>query len=373
MQAYFLGPAEKLTHPSHPEQGRLQDFQIRLEDVPSFPRIVHVKILDRRGWWFEWPHNGMAWAAVVVPTSDPTKVLINFPAPEEARTLFGTFYEENSIQWQVTVTFATGEPIILQTVDGRKQLSIAEELDYLKNLSDWPEAVPGSMICDDTSEQDKSDRAQAIIEEFIGNSTAIAKLNVLDFGCGEGHVAKQAADFGAALSVGYDIQLPALKSDGAYVGTTSWADVVKKAPYDVVFAYDVLDHVEDVEDVLNKIRSVVKFNTVIVMRCHPWCSRHGGHLYKNFNKAFAHLILLSDELASMNLQVAGGQKIVSPLREYRSMFEKANLQVVKQEIIQESMDSMLFDSILRKRWNKINIAKSDAEISFIDFKLSPIF
>ena len=372
MQAFFMGPAEKLTNPNHPEQGKLQDFQIRLEDVPSFPRIVVIRMVDRRGWWFEWPHN-QAWSALVVPTNDPTKLLVNFPVPHEARTLFGTFYEENSIQWQVTVTFATGEPIILQTVDGRKQLSIAEELDYLKNLSDWPEAVPESMICDDTSEQDKVDRSQAIIEEFVGNPAAIAKLNVLDFGCGEGHVAKQAADFGAALAIGYDISPPALKSSGAYMGTTSWDDVINKAPYDIVFVYDVLDHVEDVEDMLNKIRSVVKFNTVIIMRCHPWCSRHGGHLYKDFNKAFAHLLLSSDELASMNLQVACNQKIVSPLREYRSMFEKANLQVVKQEIIQESMDSMLFDSILRKRWNEINIAKSDAEVSFIDFKLSPIF
>jgi len=376
MQALFLGPAEKLTNPNNLDTGHLQDYQIRLEGISSFPRMVTIRAVDDQrtaGWWYEWPH-GRCWSAVVVPTDDPAKVLINFPVPEEAKGIWGAFSSEDCAPLELIIKFADGDPVVIRTQDSRKTLSAIEEIEYLESkLSDWPEAVASAMICDDTSEQDKTERAIAIIEEFVGDSNLLTHLKVLDFGCGEGHVAKKMAESGAQISMGYDIVTPGVPSEGAYVATTSWEDVLKQAPYDLILLYDVIDHVIDVQDVLLKIKSVVKFNTIVIMRCHPWCSRHGGHLYKQLNKAYSHMVFTSEELASMQCVVDNGIKIAHPSKEYKSLFEQAGLKILQQDVITEEMDKVLFnDPIIRKRLKASNVEKSEAEISFIDFRLGVV-
>ena len=55
--------------------------------------------------------------------------------------------------------------------------------------------------------------------------------------------------------MGYDIVTPGVPSEGAYVATTSWEDVLKQAPYDLILLYDVIDHVIDVQDVLDILDS----------------------------------------------------------------------------------------------------------------------
>ena len=76
-------------------------------------------------------------------------------------------------------------------------------------------------------------------------------------------------------------------------------------------------------DILNKIRSVCAPNAKIFIRCHPWISRHGGHLYHQLNKAFAHLVFSPAELQMLNVDLAESIKVVSPLKEYRNWFPRA--------------------------------------------------
>jgi len=60
--------------------------------------------------------------------------------------------------------------------------------------------------------------------------------------------------------------------------------------YDFILINDVLDHAADPLDMLEQVNKIRNPETKIVVRCHPWTSRHGTHVYKQMNKAFLHLI-----------------------------------------------------------------------------------
>jgi hypothetical protein len=63
-----------------------------------------------------------------------------------------------------------------------------------------PLAAPKFLICNDT-EKDKTDRAEGILN-YMGENFTNRKF--CDFGCGEGHVAKEVGKTSVS-SVGYDI------------------------------------------------------------------------------------------------------------------------------------------------------------------------
>ena len=80
------------------------------------------------------------------------------------------------------------------------------DFDQLKTLLEsdsWPEAVNPHLICDLNSTTDKTDRAKGIIELMIEED--LKGLKFLDIGCGEGHTAIMAANYGTTKSVGFDI------------------------------------------------------------------------------------------------------------------------------------------------------------------------
>ena len=126
------------------------------------------------------------------------------------------------------------------------------ELGFLKGLlkSDkWPQAVNPLQICDEDSEQLKRERADGILSIILE-----AKLNnkhFLDFGTGEGHVANEAANQGATISVGYDIKVPDKspftwdKMEDKCLLTTDFEQVKATGPYNLILFYDVLDHVRE--------------------------------------------------------------------------------------------------------------------------------
>src|SRR4051812_1118998 len=79
-----------------------------------------------------------------------------------------------------------------------------EELKVLKTLLDsaaWPPAVEPSLICNVSSEQDKEDRAEGILDIII--DVHLEGLTVLDFGCGEGHLVRLSQAQNPRLCVGF--------------------------------------------------------------------------------------------------------------------------------------------------------------------------
>jgi len=214
------------------------------------------------------------------------------------------------------------DSLSIQINDG---FDIEPFVPYLIN-DQWPLAVDPLLIADPNSEEDKTSRAHGILSIVV---TDPVTGKFLDFGCGEGHVVAQVATT-ASLSVGYDpVQQGSwsnFKPASNMVFTTTWDDVVKRGPYDAILIYDVLDHLKDeaeAVDSLKKVKSVLTDNGKVYVRCHPWCSRHGTHLYLSVNKAYLHLCLSEKSLDALGYKYLHTIKVIHPLQTYGKWLQSA--------------------------------------------------
>lgn len=214
-----------------------------------------------------------------------------------------------------------------------------EETHFLLDLlesPEWPEAVPEFLICEET-EEDKIDRAKGIIEytkfDFAGKK-------VLDYGCGEGHFAIEVANTNSTSSclksVGYDIVKSGIhewEKDDNFLLTTEFEKVKQHGPYDIVIIYDVLDHATQPVDIISSVVKLCHPETKIFVRCHSWMSRHGGHIYRQLNKAWAHLVFTKDELALMGIDLPYVHKIFFPIKTQTLWFQVFDLQIERKEVV----------------------------------------
>lgn len=189
------------------------------------------------------------------------------------------------------------------------------------------------------NEDDKKARASAIYNLFIDARISTKSCKMLDYGCGEGHVAKMAADQGISQVVGYDISEQRWNRHGRnnnLTFTTDREQVSSLGPYDVILLYDVVDHSMEVDpvDVLKDAKSLLARNGIVVMRCHPWSSRHGTHLW-SLNKAYAHLMLSEEQLAEMGHSGIPTRKIVHPRTYYPKMIAQAGMRITWEYTVYE--------------------------------------
>ena len=221
----------------------------------------------------------------------------------------------------------------------------------------WPSAVPQELICETESEEDKKERAEGIIYLMINED--LSDKRFLDFGCGEGHVVFQAAKNNVKKSVGYDPHSSLPDSDDKCYFSNDFEKVREEGPFDIVLMYDVLDHLDGFEDgseianrmseVLSQVKLVTHENSKIYLRCHPWCSRHGGHLYNSLNKAFAHVVFSKSELEDMGYEVEGVAKVTHPRATYDTAIEKSGLKTISQDIIQTKIEGFFQEGMIGKR------------------------
>lgn len=214
--------------------------------------------------------------------------------------------------------------------------NLADELETLKKLlesSAWPSAVAPSLICDTSSEQEKQDRAEGILDVIV--DVHLEELAFLDFGCGSGHVTNRSLTQNPRISVGYDIQKQDNWDDWPAnektLYTTDWDKVEKNGPYNVVLIYDVIDHMiseNEVIDNLKKIKKAMAPKAKVFVRTHPWCSRHGTHLYHKINKAFIHLVFTDEELDTLGYKNDSLLKVIHPLRTYEDWFKTAGFNIL---------------------------------------------
>lgn len=211
-----------------------------------------------------------------------------------------------------------------------------EALKDLLNSTDWPEAVLDFQIVDENSEEEKMDRAEGIIDLLV--EEGLKDKKILDFGCGEGHAVKHASKQETKCSVGFDIirseKLKLLweNEEENYLLTTNLEKVKEKGLYDVIIIYDVLDHCDNPVDVLNEAKSLLNDNGTIYLRCHPWCSRHGGHLYRKINKAFIHVVFSDDELKELGLEPEKMIKVKLPMKTYEDYIKASGLKIESKDI-----------------------------------------
>lgn len=266
----------------------------------------------------------------------------------------------------------------------RGRLTEITDLRLLAKSEQWPQAVPEELICDD-NEDSKLSRAAGIVNEFI--RTDLTDKKFLDFGCGEGHVPYVAAYLvGVKHATGYD----PVAQDWTHFGninnmqlTKDFAVVKQNGPYDVILVNDVLDHCADAKLVLEQIKEVKSPTARIYVRCHPWASRHGSHLYKQLNKAYLHLVFTQDELYGMGLKETKTTKILDPLPFYRSLIKEGGFTAVQEETITHPVELFFTHkpTVLRRikdRWAKsenkslaagLEFPREVMEIQFVDFVL----
>jgi 2-polyprenyl-3-methyl-5-hydroxy-6-metoxy-1,4-benzoquinol methylase len=253
-----------------------------------------------------------------------------------------------------------------------------ESIEYLFNIiiksswpKKWPEAVPDWMICDATNEDDKTKRAEGILDYLYFNNDL---KRFLDFGCGEGHAAQAALKRrGTTISIGYDIKKtgglswkakPRVGRGIPYLVTNIKA-LDNYAPFDNVLIYDVVDHAEDPIGVLRAVSNLLAKDGQINLVCHPWTSRHGAHLYRRLNKAFLHLIFTREELKDkLDISLDFSQK-VTDLKIYENWIQEAGLRIIDKNAQKTTIEDKFKIQVFQSHLNKYN----NLECSFLEFKL----
>jgi 2-polyprenyl-3-methyl-5-hydroxy-6-metoxy-1,4-benzoquinol methylase len=222
-------------------------------------------------------------------------------------------------------------------------LNSFEKIKEALDSERWPEAVNPNLICDPTSETDKTERSRGIIELMIEED--LKGLKVLDYGCGEGHCAHLAIDYKPSLSVGFDPAGfdPAREDPENVVLTPDFAEAEKLGPYDIIILFDVIDHLKAEEPValLNKVKSVLADDGKIYMRCHPYMARHATHLYHDLNKAFAHLVFTPEELKELVPNASYTEENIGvkyPLKTYHEYIADAGLRSINRRDISEKVE-----------------------------------
>lgn len=257
------------------------------------------------------------------------------------------------------------------------EIARAKHINDLLSIDVWPEAVPSFMISD-PSDEDQIHRADAVLDMMI-NSGTLEGAKFLDFGCGEGWVAQRALARGCAEAAGFDTARSDTWKRLTGPTFTHVYNELKRSYYDVVFLYDVLDHCQDPVGLMNQVQSVLKRDGSVYVRCHPWVSVHGGHLYKQgLNKAFIHLFLTPDELAG---RIGAPPMFVrpekDPLTAYHWWFN--NFEIKKEIPIRRPVNPFFhvqaFKELLGTE-QQIPLAEIDAflklmEVQFVDFCLTP--
>ena len=235
-----------------------------------------------------------------------------------------------------------------------KRIALENDTEFglLKGLlesDEWPEAVFSAQIADESSESDKMERAEGISDILL---PPFSGKKFLDFGCGEGHVAKYVSSE-ASFSVGYDVtrsptcQLEWENKTEKLLLTTDFEKVKAEGPFDIILIYDVLDHShESPEEVLLKAKSLLYEEGKIYLRCHPWTGRHGGHAYRKINKAFVHLVFDEKELSELGVIVEHNRKVLRPINTYNKAIEGAGLKRSEPEVDTQEVEAFFEENPL---------------------------
>lgn len=208
-------------------------------------------------------------------------------------------------------------------VEARKK-----HVESLMAIDCWPLSVPAHAV-GPTTDGDQINRARAVLDYTLGSS--IEGAHFLDYGCGEGYIAAEAAQRGCAEVTGFDIEAsPSWNKHNGVRFTRRHADL-KPKKYDLIFLYDVLDHCHDPVGLMAHVNSLIVTGGTIFARCHPWTSKHASHLPKvGLNKAFIHLFLTHDELTELGYKPMFTRVEKKPLEAYRWWFH--NFKIVTEKM-----------------------------------------
>jgi len=154
--------------------------------------------------------------------------------------------------------------------------------------------------------------APGVIADYLNRVISLKSAVVLDFGCGEGLMAKGIARVAREVH-GVDI-VPTFwrleeRFDEVFGPGNQFpkvnlrvVDVDQSLPYrdaafDAVFAWSVFEHVDDVPFALREIHRVLRPGGAFYLMINPlYLSAHGGHLWNVLDEPWIHLRLSQEEI-----------------------------------------------------------------------------
>lgn len=275
----------------------------------------------------------------------------------------------------------------LNNVSSLSETSYVSEkigLEALMDSKDWPEAVDPEVICYLDNEEQQKLRAESVVEMMIDDF--LKDLKFLDFGCGNGYIVSESLKQEPKFAIGYDIKEdPTWKKFNANF-TTNLDEVRAQAPYDVILIYDVLDHIlepNNPADALKIARDLLHPNGKIYLRCHPFCSRTGTHLYYDKNKAFLHLVFSEIELLRMGFNSIPVRKVIHPMMVYQGWIREAELKENYNNVLRENVEDFFEKNSevatrIKSNWKSshepilrdgIAFPRAQMEMQWVDFVL----
>lgn len=296
------------------------------------------------------------------------------------------FNEADKIEFvekpETIVTLSEDEPKVVVAPSNALQMYFAANII---NNPNWPEAVPQDLLADITSEDDMNCRAGTIIDCTI--DVDMQGKTFLDFGCGDGYVAREALNRGVEKSVGYDIFISD-KWESVKQGLTNLEfvddyDELKGQKFDIILIYDVIDHCEKPLGLLVQAKKLLADDGVIYLKCHPWTSRHGTHIYKTLNRAYVHLLVKDENLKKMGHNGLKVRKLLHPIQSYREWIDRSGLVIKDEKVITNNLDKFFRDNektrkSIYKHWSaeleKGEISEDSInrilEIEFVEYTLT---
>ena len=235
----------------------------------------------------------------------------------------------------------------------------------------WPQAVNPALIA--RNENELRERSEGIVEHLSEFDIDVSGKVCFVF-CDKDKSLAQYLSSLCSHIFAYDKSFEQFHSESlSYINDLH--DLEKKV--DLVIAFDVIDDTEDSQEFIDSLRTVSSPDTCIFVRCHPWSSRHGSHLYKEKNKAFIHMVFTEDELESMGLKALPKGRVKNPQEEYLKMFIDAGFSVKEIHCERTSVESFFSECPdVKKRIMKnypnqdqSKLAEYQLEQSFVDLVL----
>lgn len=204
----------------------------------------------------------------------------------------------------------------------------------------WPLAVPEESIV--TTHIQKTTRATMMASKLPRLSG-----KCLDFGCGEGYLTEHLHNKGVDV-LGYDIKFNDEWANGEkpVLCTDEYADIAENK-YDFIILYDVIDHIvdESIDEVIQKVKSLLAPNGTVCLFAHPWTSTHGGHLYEMINKAYIHMFLDEEQLNELYPNRTHCVKIIRPMAHYKSIIED-RFNVKSKKVVSNTPNSWVVEHLV---------------------------
>jgi 2-polyprenyl-3-methyl-5-hydroxy-6-metoxy-1,4-benzoquinol methylase len=162
--------------------------------------------------------------------------------------------------------------------------------------------------------------------------------------------------------------------------------LLEHAPFDVILAYDVFDHMssdEDAQENMVFLAKLLKKGGQMKVRFHPWTSRHATHSYRTFNKAFAHLVLKKEQLIVSGHSYSDCLKITEPVLTYDRWMKAAGLKTINSNVVKEPLEDYFkqphIAHVIKQNWknSKFKVFASgeqlpafQMEMQFLDYLLT---